>query len=83
MDIPRIRSEVLQATLKFALVEAHPTNDGGVFVKAGPQTSVGIAGAPARPDHVRLLHQLPKRGSARVAARPDRLRRACLFGKPA
>jgi hypothetical protein len=41
MDIPRIRSEVLQATTKFALVEAHPTNDGGVFVKAGLQTSVG------------------------------------------
>jgi len=41
MDIPRIRAEVLQATTKFALVEAHPTNDGGVFVKAGLQTSVG------------------------------------------
>lgn len=41
MDIPRIRSEVLQATTKFALVEAHPTNEGGVFVKAGLQTSVG------------------------------------------
>ena len=41
MDILRIRSEVFQATTKFALVEAHPTNDGGVFVKAGLQTSVG------------------------------------------
>jgi hypothetical protein len=41
MDIPRIRSEVLAAGTKFALVEAHPTNDGGVFVKAGFQTSVG------------------------------------------
>lgn len=41
MDIPRIRSEVLQATTKFALVEAHPTNDGGVFVKTGLQTSAG------------------------------------------
>jgi hypothetical protein len=41
MDIQRIRSEVTQATRAFALVEAHPTNDGGIFVKAGLQTSVG------------------------------------------
>jgi|SRR5882762_4131203 len=41
MDIQRIRSEVLQATTKFALVEIHPTNDGDVFVKAGLQTSAG------------------------------------------
>ena len=41
MDIQRIRSEVTQATTEFALVEAHPTNEGGVFVKTGLQTSVG------------------------------------------
>jgi hypothetical protein len=40
MDIQRIRSEVIQATRTFAYVEAHPTNDGGVFVKAALQTSV-------------------------------------------
>ncbi len=43
MDIQRIRLEVAQATRTFALVEAHPTNDGGVFVKTGLQTSVGNA----------------------------------------
>jgi hypothetical protein len=41
MDILRIHSEVIQATSSFAYVEAHPTNDGGVFVKAALQTSVG------------------------------------------
>lgn len=41
MDIQRIRSEVAQAATKFALVEAYATSDGGVFVKAGLQTSVG------------------------------------------
>lgn len=41
MDIRRIRSEVTQAKATFALVEAHPTTDGGVFVKAGLQTSAG------------------------------------------
>ena len=39
MDIQRIRSEVAQATTKFAYVEAHPTTDGGVFVKAAMQLS--------------------------------------------
>lgn len=43
MDILRIRSEVIQAARTFALVEASPTNDGGIFVKAGLQTSVGNA----------------------------------------
>lgn len=43
MDIHRIRSEVAQAARAFALVEAYPTSDGGVFVKAGLQTSVGNA----------------------------------------
>jgi hypothetical protein len=41
MDIQRICAEVQQASTRFALVEAHPTNEGGVFVKAGLQTSVG------------------------------------------
>src|SRR5258708_2829230 len=39
MDIQRIRSEVTQALTHFALVEVHPTTDGGVFVKAALQTS--------------------------------------------
>ncbi len=43
MDIQRIRSEVTQASREFALVEAQPTNDGGVLVKAGLQTSAGNA----------------------------------------
>jgi len=43
MDIQRIRSEVAQALTKFAIVEAHPTSEGGVFVKAALQTSVGSA----------------------------------------
>ena len=30
-----------QAQLKFAFVEAHPTNDGGIYVKAAFQTSAG------------------------------------------
>jgi hypothetical protein len=41
MDIQRIRLEVAQAATYFALVEAHPTTDGGVFVKAALQTPVG------------------------------------------
>jgi len=41
MDIQRIRREVLRAAATFALVEAYPTADGGVYVKAGLQTSVG------------------------------------------
>jgi len=41
VDIQRIRSEVSQALLQFALVEVHPTSDGGVYVKAGMQTSAG------------------------------------------
>jgi len=43
MDIYRIRSEVIQAAATFAFVELHPTNDGGVFVKAALQTSAGKA----------------------------------------
>lgn len=39
MDIQRIRLEVRQAATRFAFVEAHPTNDGGVYVKAVLQTS--------------------------------------------
>lgn len=41
MDIQRIRLEVTQAARTFALVEAHPTTEGGVYVKAALQTSVG------------------------------------------
>jgi hypothetical protein len=40
MDIQRIRLEVSRAVLRFALVETHPTAEGGVFVKAGLQTSL-------------------------------------------
>lgn len=43
MDIQRIRTEVARATATFALVGVYPTNDGGVYVKAGLQTSVGRA----------------------------------------
>ena len=41
MDIRRVRTEVAQAATYFALVEAHPTTDGGVYVKAALQTPVG------------------------------------------
>jgi hypothetical protein len=41
MDVNRIRLEVGQALRSFAYVEAHPTSEGGVFVKAALQTSVG------------------------------------------
>jgi hypothetical protein len=41
MDIQRIQAEVTKARARFALVEAHPSSDGGVFVKAGLQTSAG------------------------------------------
>lgn len=41
MDIQRIRREVMQAATRFALVEAYPTTSGGIYVKAGLQTSVG------------------------------------------
>src|SRR5579862_6135978 len=41
MDIQRIRQEVARAVSTFALVEAYPTTEGGVFVKAAFQTNVG------------------------------------------
>jgi hypothetical protein len=41
MDVNRIRLEVAQALRSFALVEAHPTSEGGVFVKAALQTAMG------------------------------------------
>lgn len=41
MSVSRIYSEVQAATAHFALVEVHPTSAGGVFVKAGFQTSAG------------------------------------------
>lgn len=40
MDTARIISEVRAAASYFAFVEAHPTNDGNVYVKAVLQTSV-------------------------------------------
>lgn len=43
MDIARIHREVAEAAARFALVEAYPTNEGGVYVKAGLQTSAGNA----------------------------------------
>ncbi|HZR17862.1 MAG TPA: hypothetical protein VFE51_11090 [Verrucomicrobiae bacterium] len=41
MDLQRIRSEVAEAARTFALVEAYPTTEGGIYVKAGLQTSAG------------------------------------------
>lgn len=41
MDVQRIHNEVRAAANHFALVEAHPNGLGGVFVKAGFQTSAG------------------------------------------
>jgi len=41
MNIQRIWTEIQHATSTFALVEGHPTNTGGVFVKAALQTSAG------------------------------------------
>lgn len=41
MNVQRIRSEVAEASSVFAFVEAHPTTDGGVFVKTALQTTVG------------------------------------------
>lgn len=40
MDVQRIAREVRQAAEHFLYVEAHPTNEGGVYVKAGLQTSM-------------------------------------------
>jgi hypothetical protein len=39
MDMQRVRLEVAQAARQFAFVEAHPTDYGGVYVKAALQTS--------------------------------------------
>lgn len=41
MNHARIQQEVRHASATFALVEAYPTTDGGVCVKAGLQTSAG------------------------------------------
>ena len=69
MDIHRIRSEVMVATRTFILVEAHPTNDGGVFVRAGLQTSVGNAyfASIYFPNYP---HQMPKAFITRPALKP-------------
>lgn len=63
MEIQRIRSEVAQAKLHFAHVEAYPTSSGGISVKAAFQTSVGnayivqvdFASYPTRPPQVVVL----------------------------
>lgn len=39
MDVQRVAREVRQAAEHFAYVEAHPTSEGGVCVKAGLQTA--------------------------------------------
>lgn len=41
MDTQRIWREIREAQSTFALVEEHPTVDGGVYVKAAMQTSAG------------------------------------------
>lgn len=41
MDILRIRQEFARARQTFAVVELHPTADGGVYVKAALQTAAG------------------------------------------
>jgi len=41
VDVQRIYNEVHAAAQQFALVEVHPDGKGGVYVKAGFQTSVG------------------------------------------
>jgi len=43
MDIQRIHREVADAAASFALVEAHSTREGGIYVKAGLRTSAGNA----------------------------------------
>jgi ubiquitin-protein ligase len=63
LDIQRIRSEVAQAKLSFAHVEAYPTSSGGISVKAAFQTSAGnayivqvdFANYPTRPPQVQVL----------------------------
>ena len=41
MDIRRINYEASRACEQFAVVEVHPTGNGGVFIKAALQTSAG------------------------------------------
>jgi hypothetical protein len=43
MQVSRIHQEVARAVTIFALVEAHPTSDGGVYVKTALQTAAGNA----------------------------------------
>ena len=59
MNIHRIRSEVIEASRTFALVEAHPTIGGGVFVKAGLQTSIGNTYVASISFH-KYPYQMPK-----------------------
>jgi hypothetical protein len=41
MNVQRIRSEIQSAIEHFPNIEAHATNDGGLYIKAALQTSVG------------------------------------------
>lgn len=70
MDIQRIRSEVIDAMRTFALVEAHPTSDGGIYVKAGLQTSVGNAYVAAI-YFLNYPNQMPKVFITKPVLRPN------------
>ncbi len=41
MNVPRIRAEIRNAAEHFPYIEAFTTTDGGVYIKAALQTSVG------------------------------------------
>jgi hypothetical protein len=73
MDIHRIHLEVIQAAQDFALVEAHPTSNGGVFVKAGLQTSVGSAYVAAIYFH-NYPSEMPKVYITKPALQPSKHR---------
>lgn len=64
MDIQRIHLEARRACEAFAYVEIHPTGNGGVYVKAALQTSVGrtyviavyLTDYPSRMPQVHVTH---------------------------
>ena len=66
MDIQRVRREVANAALQFAFVEAHPTSDGGVYVKALMQTSAGKTCF-----HIHLLSRLSQSDAKGLGNEPD------------
>lgn len=70
MDIQRIRREVMQAEASFAFVEAHPTNEGKIFVKAGLQTTIGNTYIAAI-YFQNYPHQMPKVFITRPELRSD------------